>query len=259
MVSYKEKISPLEIATATEGLGEVNPIYQSTLGTADTTLRLQTELGKGEAVLAALQKAHPQAELKMTSSTTIGASVGAEVQRAAAWAVVASLIGILLYIAFRFEFGFAVGALISTVHDVLMTIGIYVLLGEQFSGPMIAALLLVIGYSINDTVVVFDRIREELKLNPHLSLKQVINLSVNVTLSRTILTSLTAFLATAALYVFGAGVVREYALVFLIGVVTGTYSSIFIASPIFYWWHRGNRKHVEQKADPVAHAYSQAD
>jgi len=256
MVNFTQKLSPLDIAKATKGISEVNPIYQSVMGTGSESLRLQTSLGKGQQVLKTLQAAYPKADLKLISTTTIGASVGHEVQRGAIIAVIAALVGILIYIAFRFEIGYAVGALIATIHDLLMTIGVYVLLGQQFSSPMIAALLLVIGYSINDTVVVFDRIREELKLNPHLSLLQVINLSVNVTLSRTILTSFTAFLATTALYIFGAGVVREYALVFLIGIVTGTYSSIFIASPIFYWWHKGNRRDVEEKADPIKKAYS---
>lgn len=259
MVTYEQKLSPLQIAEATESLGEVNAIYQSSIGTGQETLRLQTNLDKGTAALQALQTKHPEAKLTLTSTTTIGASVGAEVQRGALIAIVAALVGILLYIALRFEWGYAVGAIVATAHDLLMTIGLYVLLGEQFSAPMIAALLLVIGYSINDTVVVFDRIREELKLNPHLNLKQVINLSLNVTLSRTILTSLTTFLATVALFIFGAGVVRDYALVFMLGILTGTYSSIFIASPIFYWWHRGNRKDVEEKADPLAKAYSSTE
>lgn len=259
VVSYAQKISPVDIGNATRQLGEVNAIYQNGMGNQAPTLRLQTELGHGKEVFERLNGAHPQAQLKLISSTTIGASVGSEVQKGALVAIVAAFVATLIYVAFRFEFGYGIGAITATLHDLLMTIGMYVLLGEQFTAPMIAALLLVIGYSINETVVVFDRIREELKLNPHLSLAQVVNLSVNVTLSRTILKSLTVFLATVALYVFGAGVVREYALVFLIGVVTGTYSAIFIASPIFYWWHRGNRKHVEQKADPIAQAYSHAE
>jgi SecD/SecF fusion protein len=253
VVSYAQKLSPIDIAKSTKGLGEVNPIYQNVLGTQSQSLRLQANLGKGQAVLRKLQADFPKADLKLISTSTIGASVGAEVQRGAIVAIVAAFIATLLYVAFRFELGYGVGAVIATLHDLLMTIGMYVLLGEQFTAPMIAALLLVIGYSINETVVVFDRIREELRLNPHLNLAQVINLSVNVTLSRTILKSLTVFLATVALCLFGAGVVREYALVFMIGVVTGTYSAIFIASPIFYWWHRGDRKTVEERADPVRH------
>ena len=158
-----------------------------------------------------------------------------------------SLLLILVYIAMRFEIGFGIGALLSTIHDILVTLGVYILLGKQFSAPMVAAILMIIGYSINDTIVVFDRIREELHFNPNASLKEIINFAVNCTLSRTILTSVTTFLAALALYCFGAGVINDLALIFMIGIVVGTFSSIFIASPIFYRWHNGNRKTVDIK------------
>jgi SecD/SecF fusion protein len=158
-----------------------------------------------------------------------------------------SLLMILAYIALRFEIGFGMGALLSTIHDILATIGIYLLLGRQFSAPMIAAILLIIGYSINDTIVVFDRIREELHFNPTASLKTIINYSINCTLSRTILTSFTTLLAALSLYCFGSGVINDLALIFIIGLFVGTYSSIFIAAPIFYRWHRGDRCTVEIK------------
>ena len=141
----------------------------------------------------------------------------------------------------------------ATIHDVLITIGLYVLLGKlglcsgQFTAPMLAALLMILGYSINDTIVLFDRIREELKLRPDLSLGRIINFSVNRVLPRTILTSITTLLAASALYVYGAGIIRDFSFVFILGILTGTYSSIFIASPIFFWWHKGDRKHVEQR------------
>jgi SecD/SecF fusion protein len=160
-------------------------------------------------------------------------------------AVAVSLLMIFAYIALRFEMGFGIGALISTIHDILATIGIYILLGKQFSAPMIAAVLMVIGYSINDTIVVFDRIREELHFNSAITLKEVINYSINCTLSRTILTSFTTFLAAFALYCFRLGVVDDLALIFIIGIFVGTFSSIFIAAPIFYHWHKGDRRSVE--------------
>ena len=155
--------------------------------------------------------------------------------------------------AFRFELGYGIGAVAATIHDVLITIGLYVLLGKlglcsgQFTAPMLAALLMILGYSINDTIVLFDRIREELKLRPDLSLGRIINFSVNRVLPRTILTSITTLLAASALYVYGAGIIRDFSFVFILGILTGTYSSIFIASPIFFWWHKGDRKHVEQR------------
>jgi len=156
-------------------------------------------------------------------------------------------------VAVRFEFGYGIGAVVATVHDILMTVGVYIFLGKflgigsgQFSAPMIASILMIVGYSINDTIVVFDRIREELTLNPGLNLRKVVNFAINRTLSRTILTSLTTMLATLSLYMFGAGVVVDFSLVFLIGIITGTFSSIFIASPVFFWYHKGDRKKVEE-------------
>ena len=110
---------------------------------------------------------------------------------------------------------------------------------------MIASILMIVGYSINDTIVVFDRIREELELNPVTNLKKIILIAINRVLSRSILTSFTTLLAAVSLWVFGAGIINDFAFVFVIGILTGTFSSIFIASPIFYAWHRGDRKHVE--------------
>ncbi|OPZ68454.1 MAG: preprotein translocase subunit SecF [Verrucomicrobia bacterium ADurb.Bin474] len=128
-----------------------------------------------------------------------------------------------------------------------MTLGVFVFVGGQFTAPMIAAVLMVIGYSINDTIVIFDRIREELGLRPGMSLYDVIKLSINATLGRSILTSFTTFISALALYIFGAGVITDFAFIFMTGIITGTFSSIFIASPIFYWWHKGDRKHVEER------------
>ena len=159
------------------------------------------------------------------------------------------MVVILIYVAFRFEFGFAIGAVVASVHDILMTIGIFVISGRQFSAPMVAAILSIAGYSINDTIVVFDRIREELRLNPSMKLRDVINLAINRVFSRSIMTSFTAFLAALALFVFGTGVMKDLSFTFIVGIITGTFSSIFIASPIFYWWHKGDRKHVEAHAD----------
>jgi SecD/SecF fusion protein len=151
--------------------------------------------------------------------------------------------------------GFAIGAVAATVHDVAMTVGLFVLIGYltdgalcsgQFTAPMIASILMIVGYSINDTIVVFDRIREELEMNPVTSLKKIITIAINRVLSRSILTSVTTLLAAVSLWVFGAGIINDFAFVFVIGILTGTFSSIFIASPIFFRWHKGDRKHVEE-------------
>ena len=159
-------------------------------------------------------------------------------------AVIASLLalfGILIYVAVRYEFSFAVGAVLAVIHDVLMTIGWYCLSGREFNATSVAAILTIIGFSINDTIVIFDRIREDLKMGVRGSFREIINQALNQTLSRTIITSGTVFLATMSLYIFGGGAINDFAFAFLVGIITGTYSSIYIASALVLWWHKGER------------------
>ncbi|MDR0740515.1 MAG: protein translocase subunit SecD [Puniceicoccales bacterium] len=248
-LQFTEKLNTNDIERLAKetGIGEVGTVYRKNIKDSGEVLCLQTKEGKGKSLFQALNKQYPQAQLKIIHESSIGSSMSGKIKWNAFLGVMASLLMILIYIALRFEIGFGIGALISTIHDILATIGIYLLLGRQFSAPMIAAILMAIGYSINDTIVVFDRIREELHFNPTASLKEIINYSVNCTLSRTILTSFTTFLAALALYCFGASVINDLALIFIIGIFVGTYSSIFIASPIFYRWHKGDRQTVEIK------------
>jgi SecD/SecF fusion protein len=250
-LEFKQRIDSAKLQAAADAarLGEVSPIYQSEIGSNREILNIQAETGKGDAAVDALKAAFPQAGFEVVGKTTIGPSIGKEIQWNAFMAIGLSIVGIMIYVAFRFEIGYGVGAVVSTLHDVLMTIGIFVLTGRQFTAPMVGAILLIVGYSINDTIVVFDRIREELKINPTAHLRDVINLATSKVLARSILTSLTTFLAALALYLFGGGVVNDLSFTFLVGIVTGTFSSIFIASPIFYWWHKGDRKHVEAHHD----------
>jgi SecD/SecF fusion protein len=130
---------------------------------------------------------------------------------------------------------------VAVVHDVLMTMGWFFLTDRQLSAPMVAAILTIIGFSINDTIVIFDRIREDLKLGVPGSFKDVMNKALNQTLSRTIITSGTVFLSTLSLYLFGGGVINDFAFTFLVGIITGCYSSIYIASALVLWWHKGKR------------------
>jgi SecD/SecF fusion protein len=154
------------------------------------------------------------------------------------------MLGILIYVAVRYEFSFAVGAIVAVLHDILLTVGCYCLTGwfgqgRQFNATMVAAVLTIIGFSLNDKVVIYDRIREDLKLGVRGSFKDLINHALNQTLSRTIITSGTVFLATLSLFIFGGGAINDFAFTFLIGIITGTYSSIYIASAIVLWWHKG--------------------
>jgi preprotein translocase SecF subunit len=155
----------------------------------------------------------------------------------------------ILYITVRFEFGFALGALAGLVHDVLVVLGLFLLCGRQISLLTVAAILTIVGYSINDTIVIFDRIREELR-NPkskNLPLKELCNKCLNGMLSRTLLTSLTTAITVVALLVFSKGDIRDFAVVMLFGVVIGTFSSIFVATPVMIAWHKGKRPDLAVK------------
>jgi len=260
---FGERIDPAKIheIAKSSGVGEVGVTYASALGGGKEVLKLETASGKTDAdhpsvtLLKALQAAYPKAELVSIGESRIGAAIGKEIEWNALLAIGASMAVILVYIAFRFEFGFGVGAMFSSLHDILMTIGIFVIFGHQFSAPMVAAILCIAGYSINETVVVFDRIREELKLNPTGSLRAVVNAAINKVFARTIMTSTTTFLAALSLFLFGGGVLRDISFTFLVGIVTSTFSAIFISSQVFYWWHKGDRKHVEAHQD-LKPAYS---
>jgi len=173
----------------------------------------------------------------------IGPTVGRELREKGTMALIYALIGILLYVAWRFEPIFAFGAILALIHDTLATIGIFMSVGREFSLPVIAALLTVIGYSINDTIVVYDRIRENMKvLLRSKPFDELVNDSINQTLSRTLITSLTTFFVVLCLYLFGGGVINDFAFVLLVGIIVGTYSSIFIASAIVVDWYKYVKK-----------------
>ena len=243
-----------QVATAAK-IGEISPRFVNALGGGKEVLEIETAEGKSDALVAALKQSFPSAGLELAGKSQIGASIGKEIEWNALLAVSVSMLTILIYIAFRFEFGFGIGAMVSSLHDILMTIGIFVLFNHQFSAPMVAAILCIAGYSINETVVVFDRIREELKLNPTGSLRDIINSAINKVFARTIMTATTTFLAALSLFLFGGGVLNDISFTFLVGIVTSTFSAIFVAAQVFYWWHKGDRKHVEAHAD-VAPTYA---
>jgi preprotein translocase subunit SecF len=162
----------------------------------------------------------------------VGPKVGKDLRSKGLQAIIAALIGILIYISIRFQFRFAIGAVVALAHDVMITVGVLSLTNKEISLPVLAALLTIVGYSLNDTIVVYDRIRENMRRMKTEAYEKVINLSVNETLSRTILTSVTTLIVIIILFLLGGGVINNFAFALLIGIIVGTYSSIFVASPV---------------------------
>lgn len=255
-INYSERIDRSKIIQTVDELEleDITVLYHRLIGENREVLKIQTPFDQARYTLQALIKAFPDAGFEEAGIDQIGASVSRDIQWNALLSIFCALGGILLYVALRFEVGYGVGAVVATIHDALMTIGIFVICGQfgifvsgQFTAPMLASILMIVGYSINDTIVVFDRIREELDLNPGSNLRSIINLAISRVFSRSILTSFTTLLVAVCLYVFGAGVINDFAFVFIIGILVGTFSSVFIASPVFYWWHNGDRRHVEER------------
>jgi SecD/SecF fusion protein len=240
MLEFTQKVDSTELRKVLDEakIGEFTLQYQTG---GKERLSVVTEFEKGSQVEGILQKSFPNAGFKQVGMDKVGASVGAEIIKSAIVATLLSLLGILVYVALRYEFSFALGAVIAVVHDVFMTMGWFFLTDRQLSATMVAAILTIIGFSINDTIVIFDRIREHLKLGTRGSFKEIMNIALNETLSRTIITSGTVLLSTGALYFFGGGVINDFAFTFLVGIITGCYSSIYIAAAIVLWYHKGEK------------------
>ena len=189
---------------------------------------------------------------QIVGTDIVGPSVGEQLTRQGTLATVLALAGILAYVAFRFQFSFAVGAVVATIHDLLVTLAFLAFFRYELSLNVIAAVLTITGYSVNDTIVIFDRVRENMRGSRRDNLAQIVNLSVNQTLGRTVLTAGTALLSVLALYLFGGEVLRGFAFTMLVGIVTGTYSSVFIAAGIALIWQ--GRKPMKAVAAPAAAA-----
>jgi len=183
-----------------------------------------------------LLEAYGKDGVEVRRTEMVGPKVGKDLRRKGILAIVYALIGILIYVTWRFEFIYAVGAIIALAHDVMITIGAFSIANKEFNLPIIAAILTIIGYSLNDTIVVYDRIRENRRKMSREPFAKVINSSINETLGRTILTSLTTLIVVVILFIFGGGVIHNFAFALIVGVLAGTYSSIFVASPIILTW-----------------------
>ncbi len=210
-------------------------IIQS-LGEEKIAVRVKSEIGQQDTVSddihGALVADFGEDGVSVELVEMVGPQVGADLRRKGMLSIVYAMMGILVYITLRFQFRFALGAIAALVHDVLFTIGVFSVFGKEFTLPVVAALLTIIGYSLNDTIVVYDRIRENMRRSPKDNLAGVVNSSINQTLSRTVLTSGTTLFVVMCLFFFGGEVIHDFSFALLVGVLVGTYSSIYIASPI---------------------------
>ncbi|MDA8432275.1 MAG: protein translocase subunit SecF [Nitrospiraceae bacterium] len=249
-LKFAKPVNLAAVRGALEGGGVKDFELQDFPGTNKVLIRVkkfESELGKsGDAITGIIKEKLPDNPYVVDSTTEIGPKVGGKLRADAAKAIGMSVIGILIYIAIRFRFNFAVGATIATFHDVLAVLGVFYLLGREINLIVVTALLTIAGYSLTDTVVVFDRIRENMKLRVKDSVEAIMNVSINEVLSRTIVTSLTVFISSLALFLFGGDVIHDFALAMLMGVIIGTYSSVFVASPIVLVWS-GKKKPLGKK------------
>ena len=219
---------------------------------AESRILIKTKRSDGDltniadSITAALDQHLPDNKYTVDATTAVGPKVGTKLRNDAVKAIIYASIGILVYVAIRFKLQFGVGATIATFHDVLAILGIFYLMGKEINLIVVSGLLTIAGYSLTDTVVVYDRIRENLRIQFKEPLATVINNSINEVLSRTIITSLTVFLAAAALFFLGGEVIHDFAFIILLGVIIGTYSSIFVASPILLLWKKNRPSFVKK-------------
>ena len=249
-----------QMRNALEGLGLGEIALQEFGSPTEVLIRIERQPGDATAQQAAVStvrdalSANYGDALSYRRVETVGPKVGGELIQAGIIAVVVSVFLMLVYIWFRFELPFAVGAVVALIHDVLLSLGIFAALGLEFNLPIVAAILLIVGYSMNDTVVVYDRVRENLRKYKTMPLLAVLDRSVNETLSRTVITSATTLLALLALLIFGGAVIRDFSFAMIWGVIVGTYSSIFVAGALLLSVQpqRGGQKRTVGQAERTA-------
>jgi len=263
-LSAPGKIDIGQVRNALKPVGVADASIQESTQGARSYITIRTPLNTSDKVEKQVLQTLPTAGFRVEGSERVGALVGGELAKSSLIALGLGILGILIFVTFRFELAFAVGAIVALLHDVLMTVGIFALLGRELTLTMVGAVLTIAGYSINDTIVVYDRIREGLASGRRGTIEEIMNSSINQTLSRTILTSTVTLIPILCLFFFGGAVLRDFSLAIIIGVVVGTYSSIFIASPIVLWWSRARgrgaaalRREVTEKATTAANPLAQ--
>lgn len=246
-VTADTNVAELRRVLSKAGLDSVVQAFDSEDG--EYSLRLadtRTSVEVRKSISKALEDTYPE-RFEILKADYVGPAIGDELKRNALIAMVVSLIGILFYISYRFELSFAVGAVAALFHDVVIALGLYLFSGMTIGMATLAAGLTVIGYSINDTIIIFDRIREEITKRKEYDLQHLVNYCINKTLTRTILTSLTTLFSAAALYFYGGGAIAELSLFLCIGIIVGTYSTIFIATPVAMAW-----ENMRAKVEPLS-------
>ena len=240
-VQFAQPTDATAIKKALSGLELGSPVVQS-FGDNQNEFLIRVDQASGELkglsvqIQNALEQTYEKGDVDIRRVEMVGPQVGKDLRNKGLKALFYAMLGLLAYISWRFEFRFAVGAIIALVHDVLITLGAFSLSGREIDLPIIAAFLAIIGYSLNDTIIVYDRIRENSGKHNKESFSFIVNRSINETLSRTLLTSGTTLMVVLALFILGGGVIHNFAFAMLIGVLIGTYSSIFVASPVLIFW-----------------------
>jgi SecD/SecF fusion protein len=254
-LSAPGKIDIGQVRGALKPIGLADASIQESTQVGRSYITIRTPLNTSDKVEKQVMQTLPSSGFRVEGSERVGALVGGELAKNSLIALGLGILGILIFVTFRFQLSFAVGAIVALLHDVLMTVGVFALFGRELTLTIVGAVLTVAGYSINDTIVVYDRIREGLASGRRGTIEEIMNSSINQTLSRTILTSTVTLIPILCLFLFGGAVLRDFSLAIIIGVVVGTYSSIFIASPIVLWWTRARgggatalRREVTQKA-----------
>jgi SecD/SecF fusion protein len=254
-LSAPGKIDIGQVRGALKPIGLADASIQESTQVGRSYITIRTPLNTSDKVEKQIMQTLPSSGFRVEGSERVGALVGGELAKNSLIALGLGILGILIFVTFRFELAFAVGAIVALLHDVLMTVGMFALLGHELTLTMIGAVLTIAGYSINDTIVVYDRIREGLASGRRGTIEEIMNSSINQTLSRTILTSTVTLIPILCLFSFGGAVLRDFSLAIIIGVIVGTYSSIFIASPIVLWWTRARgggatalRREITEKA-----------
>ena len=240
--SVREALKPVHLEEST---------IQSEEKGGQQLLTLRTTENSGVVAQSRLKEAFPGAGVKVEQYEKVGALVGKQLAYKSLWALGLAVLGIMIYVSIRFEFAFAVGAIVALLHDVAITIGVFALLQKELTLVMVGAVLTIAGYSINDTIVVYDRIRSGLREGRKGSVRDIMNASINETLGRTMLTGGMTLVTVLALYIGGGPVLNDFALAILIGVLVGTYSSVFVASPIVLWLSRGQKDRLRSELQPV--------